>query len=109
MQSQQLTSLGQTLLQGAATLFPTALYNGGTSDKAKGAGLVMGGAAAEGIGKRLTTSDGMVGKAIGVGLVWGGRTAQELGKGQYNSASSNTNNTGNYAYSPSSWGSKSAT
>ena len=110
MQSQQLTSLGQTLLQGAATRFPTALHNGDTSGKAKGAAIMVGGAAAEGIGKRLATSGGMVGKAIGVGLVWGGRAAQEIGRGQYESGGSNTNNTGNRnVYSPSSWGGKSAT
>ena len=109
MQSQQLTSLGQTLLQGAATLFPTALYNGGTSDKAKGAGLVMGGAAAEGLGKRFGMSGGLLSKAVGAGLVYGGRAAQEFGKSRYDSADSTTNNTGNYnAYSPSNWGSRPA-
>lgn len=110
MQSQQLTNLGQTLLQGAATLFPTALHNGSSSEKTKGAGLMVGGAAAEGIGKRLGTSGGIASKIIGAGLVWGGRTAQEFGKNRYESAGNTTNNTGNYnAYSPSNWGGKSAT
>lgn len=108
MQSQQLTNLGQTLLQGAATLFPTAL-RGGPEEKAKGAGLMVGGAAAEGLGKRFGMSGGLLSKAVGAGLVYGGRAAQEFGKSRYDSADSTTNNTGNYnAYSPSNWGSRPA-
>jgi hypothetical protein len=101
-------NLGQTLLQGAATLFPTAL-RGGPEEKAKGAGLMVGGAAAEGLGKRFGMSGGLLSKAVGAGLVYGGRAAQEFGKSRYDSADSTTNNTGNYnAYSPSNWGSRPA-
>lgn len=107
MQNQRLTSLGQTLLQGAGTLFPTARYN--NSEHAKGAGYMAGGAAAEGLGKRLGSSGGMLTKAFGAAMVMGGRVAQEYGKNKYDSAGSTTNRTGSYnAYSPSAWGNKSA-
>ncbi|MBC3233131.1 hypothetical protein [Pseudomonas lurida] len=107
MQNQRLTSLGQTLLQGAGTLFPTARYN--HSEQAKGAGYMAGGAAAEGIGKRLGSSGGMLTKAFGAAMVMGGRVAQEYGQNKYDGARSTTQNTGSYnAYSPSAWGNKSA-
>lgn len=109
MQNQKLTSLAQTLLQGAGTFFPSARYNNDTnSEKAKGFVYTVGGAVAEGIGKRLGASGGMAAKLVGTVLVGGGRVAQEYGKDKCGSAASTTNNTGDYnAYSPLTWGGKS--
>jgi len=65
---------------------------------------MVGGAAAEGIGKRLGSSGGMFSKVLGAAMVYGGRTAQEYGKDRFDSAGSTTNSTSNYnAYSPSNW------
>ncbi|MDO9343111.1 hypothetical protein [Pseudomonas pergaminensis] len=104
MQHQKLTSLGQTLLQSAGVLLPTALHNNENKEKAAGAGLMAGGAAAEGIGKRIGSSGGIGAKALGAGLVFLGRAAQDVGKARYDNSGSTTGSTGNYnAYSPKNW------
>ncbi|AKS06259.1 hypothetical protein [Pseudomonas trivialis] len=93
MQSLQLTNLGQTLLKGTGALFPTAMNIGEENkEKAKGGAIMVGGAAIEGVGKRLGTSGGLGTKVVGAGLVWGGRVVQEIGKDIYDRSGEKGNN-----------------
>lgn len=73
-----------------------------SSEKAKGAALTVGGAAAKIFGKSMMKS-GPTSKAVGTALMWGGKTAEKIGKSTYKEAGKD-NSTGSYnAYSPRNW------
>ncbi len=109
MQSLGLTSLKQTVLQGInhqvrSHFLPSmALHiNDSTKDKAFGAVLAVGGAAAKVAGKQLAGSGGVSSKVAGSVLMWGGKAAEKIGKNTYKNAEPKED--GNYnAFAPRNW------
>lgn len=80
MQSQKLTSLGQTLLQAPST----ALRNSDMNAKhAKGFGIAMGGMAAQEAGQDIATRGGTLSKVLGAAMIVGGKVAQEYGADKF--------------------------
>lgn len=105
MQNMGLTNLRQTVLQGINnqlnSYFAPALSM--DSEKAKGAALTLGGAAAKVFGKSMMKSGGPTSKAVGTALMWGGKTAEKIGKSTYKEAGRD-DSTGSYnAFSPRNW------
>jgi hypothetical protein len=83
MQNQKLTSLGQTLLRQPAA----QLRNNGMNAKhAKGAGIAMGGMAAQEVGQKMAASSGTLSKILGAAMLVGGKAAQELGAEKFDNA-----------------------
>lgn len=109
MQSLGLTSLKQTVLQGIndqvrSHFLPSmALHmNDSTKNKAFGAVLTVGGAAAKVAGKQLAGSGGLTSKVAGSALMWGGKAAEKIGKNTYKNAEPKEH--GNYnAFAPRNW------
>ena len=83
MRDHKLTSLGQTLLQGPSS----QLCNSGMNAKhAKGAGIALGGMAAQEAGKNLANSSGTLSRVLGALMTEGGKAAQLYGAVKFGNA-----------------------
>jgi len=77
------THLGKILLQGNLS----QLCNSGMNAKhAKGAGIALGGMAAQEVGKNLANSSGTLSRVLGALMTEGGKAAQLYGAGKFGNA-----------------------
>ncbi len=83
MQDHKLTSLGQTLLQGPSSQMGDSGMN---AKHAKGAGIALGGMAAQDVGKTLANSSDTWSRVLGALMTEGGKAAQLYGAGKFGNA-----------------------
>jgi hypothetical protein len=80
-QGQKLTSLQQQILESSQGCFPKTRPDSASvnAQKAKGVGIVMGGAVVKDVGHTIANSHGTLGKVLGTAMALGGQVAQLYG------------------------------